>query len=124
VPLAPNQPFHLVRTGPSTWPKCAVFSLGVLLYDILAGALPSLKAHQELQSPAVVLALRGPEGTAVAEARATTLEDLTRMLEETLGDILSRACRIDPARRYQSVRELAQALEDYLESTVNAGADE
>ncbi len=107
-------PEHVV--GDSVSAASDVYSLGVLLYVVLAGAEPSLKRSLDRQSPAEVLQLKGEKATALAAARAATVDDLLDTFEGRLGDVLLKACQMRPERRYQTVGELVQALESYLDS--------
>jgi eukaryotic-like serine/threonine-protein kinase len=77
-----------------------VYSLGVLLYQLLSGTLP----YGELANP-VDLA------RAICEAPPRRLSELDSELEM----ILQMALRKEPARRYQSVEQFSEDLRRYLE---------
>jgi non-specific serine/threonine protein kinase/serine/threonine-protein kinase len=100
-----------------------IYSLGVVLYELLSGARP-LKF--ETRTPEEVLrvvtqvdpippsaaAARSPEGDA-ARRRGETTQRLRKRLAGDLDYIALRALEKDPARRYGSVEQLAQDLGRY-----------
>lgn len=108
-----------------------VYSLGVLLYRLLAGCGPYRTPSQspreieraiEEQSPAAPsAAVRdpgafGPQAATpetLAAARNTTPRALRRSLEGDLDNIVLTTLRKEPARRYGSVGELAEDLDRY-----------
>jgi eukaryotic-like serine/threonine-protein kinase len=86
-----------------------VYGLGLLLYELLAGVNPresggGCEATGEVR-PASQLAARA--GGELGRRRA-------RRLAGDLDTILGRALAVDPARRYGSVRDLADDLERHL----------
>lgn len=115
-----------------------VYSLGVLLYELLtghrpyhvAGSLPHELARviceQEPQRPSTVIN-RIEEVTRatgevtvitpqqVSEARAVRPEKLRRLLQGDLDNIVLMALRKEPERRYSSVEQFAQDIENYLQ---------
>jgi serine/threonine-protein kinase len=76
-----------------------VFSLGVVLYEMLTARLP-----WEADSPAALATVRTTEPPAPMTAAR---EDLPRSLEAIVG----RALELDPVTRYPSARAFAEALE-------------
>jgi serine/threonine-protein kinase len=97
-----------------------VYSLGVLLYTLLAGARPYAQdtnvavkiehavLHEEPRSLGEAARKAGDE---VAARRATTPAKLQRMLSGDLENIVQRALRKAPAERYRSVLALSEDLE-------------
>jgi len=98
-----------------------VFSLGIVLFKLLAGGDPfggagsfvsSLdRAHRETHP------LR-PETLPddhVAEARSTTAAQLRKRLRDDLGSILRKALAHDPSLRYPSVASFTEDLRRYKE---------
>ena len=96
-----------------------VYSLGVLLYELLAGRRPYEVQAESLT--AIVKAVCETEAVAPSEAaqgrnRATLRGDL--------DTIVLKALRKEPERRYQSARELSEDLRRHLEGRpVTARAD-
>ena len=81
--------------------KMDVFAAGLILLEMLTGER----------------VFRGGGADAVMHRIATepvTLPNDVR-IDERLGDIVLRACAIDPARRFASAAEMCQALDAYLE---------
>ncbi|HLU46497.1 MAG TPA: protein kinase, partial [Planctomycetota bacterium] len=107
-----------------------VYSLGVILYEILVGALPF--DHRELRSSGLGALLRTirdvepPRPTTrlrslpsekieeIAAARSSSIATLRRQLRGDLEHVVARALERDPDRRYPSVAELGADLERYL----------
>jgi WD40 repeat protein len=106
-----------------------IYSLGVLLYVLLAGALPfdreSLEhaGFAELQRtiredepplPSTRLTTLGDKAKAIAQSRRTQIITLTRRLHRELEWIPMKAMRKEPTRRYRSASELADDIQNYL----------
>jgi eukaryotic-like serine/threonine-protein kinase len=102
-----------------------VYSLGVLLYELLAGCSPyrlTSRHPQELEAailgpepepPSQALFRTGepsPESSAKGRGRPTAL---ARRLRKDLDQIVLRALRKDPQSRYTSVALLSQDLENH-----------
>jgi serine/threonine protein kinase/WD40 repeat protein len=106
-----------------------VYSLGVILYELLIGVLPfdpdALRnggpqnvrrtiRQQEPKTPSTRLTAMGDEIARIAERRQTDPQTLARSLRRELEWIPLKAMRKDPSRRYQAVSELAADIENYL----------
>jgi serine/threonine-protein kinase len=107
-----------------------VYSLGVLLYELLTGQHPTgtkdTSVLQHIQrlvetepfrpSDAVAGGRTGDRGTLEENAakRATTVQRLTRALRGDLDNIVAKALKKNPAERYASVHEFAEDLRRYL----------
>ncbi len=108
-----------------------VYSLGVVLYRLLAGVLPrtaptwpsSPGATDEVE-PSSRRTSRTPQSplgnerrrvAEIAHCRGTTPRILSRQLAGDLDNILQKALRREPERRYASVDQLGEDLRRYLE---------
>lgn len=96
-----------------------VYSLGVLLYELLVGRSPY---GDSIRTPAAILKAiceDRPERPSDARRRASTEEKDAAAVSSELGGeldwILLTALRKEPDRRYASVEELAQDLRALLE---------
>ena len=110
-------------SGGEVAPTSDVYSLGVLLYELLTGVRPNRLAGM---SPAemersVLETVPADPSQAVAQQRVTPPQGLgsARALRQRLkGDldrIVMSAMRLEPQRRYHSVQALAEDLARYLE---------
>ena len=106
--------------------RADVYSLGVLLYELLVGALPyAAEAYRGWAAVAALLSRDAPTPTqrfgeladtqqTVAWVRGTTPRALRRQLTGDLDWIVTRATEKDRAARYDTANGMALDLERYL----------
>jgi WD40 repeat protein len=105
-----------------------IYSLGVLLYELLVGRLPFGQAHAETnwidfqrtlretepQRLSTCLRNLGAEAASAAEDRQTDVRTLLRQLRGDLDWIVLKALEKDRDRRYASAADFAADLRRYL----------
>jgi serine/threonine protein kinase len=97
-----------------------VYSLGVMLYEVLAGRLPFEHSKRGPDVPENHDAANPPEKPSVAARRtgqqqgSTQLASLTKAAWSDLDVLCLKAMHKDPQERYQSVESLIRDLNHYL----------
>jgi Tol biopolymer transport system component len=106
-----------------------IYSLGLVLYRLLVGALPFdtkefLKQgydeirrkirEDEPSKPSMRFADLGREATEIARNRQTDIASLRRLLKRDLDWITMKAIEKDPARRYATASDFAVDISHYL----------
>jgi tetratricopeptide (TPR) repeat protein/tRNA A-37 threonylcarbamoyl transferase component Bud32 len=84
-------------------PTADIYSLGAILFDLLAGRPPFLGAH-------ALSVIRQ-----AAESPAPKLRTLSKLADRDLETICSRCLERDPKLRYPSAHDLAEDLERWLQ---------
>jgi serine/threonine protein kinase/tetratricopeptide (TPR) repeat protein len=98
--IAPEQASH---SAAELKPTADVYSLGAILFDLLAGRPPFLGAH------ALSVIRQASEST------APKLRTLSKLADRDLETICSRCLEREPTARYHSAHDLAEDLERWLE---------
>src|SRR6202034_2224135 len=108
-----------------------VYSLGVILYELLVGAVPydaagmrqaglaeMLRIIREDEAPSLSrkLTTMGAEAADIAARRQTDLPSLRRLVNGDLNSIAMKALEKVRERRYSSVTELGADLQRYIEN--------
>ncbi|MEO8195249.1 MAG: serine/threonine-protein kinase [Thermoanaerobaculia bacterium] len=125
VTLTPQYAAPEQVTGGVITTATDVYSLGLVLYELLAGARPYRvtgdsvlvleRAIVATEAPPLAAAYRSSASlAAIADARSTTPERLARRLSGDLDAIVQQALAKDPAARYSSATALARDLADHL----------
>ncbi len=100
-----------------------VWSLGVVLYELLAGVRPFEHAASDLALARAVLSglvtppsQQPPRGAVETSHRRTSRSARARSIPADIDAIVLKALRHRPEQRYASVRDLAEDLERFLQA--------
>ena len=105
--MAPEQ----IRSTAAADERSDQWSLGVVLYELLAGAPPFMAATvNELCA-------------AVLEEEAAPLDEIHPVIPRGLAAVVARTMEKDPARRFTDIAELAEALLPYAPARAVANAE-
>ena len=104
-----------------------VFSLGILLYELLTGSLPwevpdldpmqlvKRRLERDAEPPSTqVSGLDSERRERIARERRLASDDLAKRLRGDLDSLVMRAIEPEPGRRYDSAAELADDVERHL----------
>ena len=114
--------------GKESAPAADVYSLGVVLYELLCGALPfdsnrlgeaglvaAVRILAEEEPSSMAASLRAASSPSeIARSRGTTPGALERELAHDLSVIVRKALKKDPRERYRSAEAFAADLRHYL----------
>jgi eukaryotic-like serine/threonine-protein kinase len=122
--MTPDYASPELARGDPPEPGSDVYSLGILLYELLTGCLPyRIKARgsgAQLEQ-AIIAAEVLPPSTQLAPeagaARGTTQEKLARRLRGDLDAIVLKALAKEPAERYDGASSMSEDVQRYLHGT-------
>jgi serine/threonine protein kinase/Tfp pilus assembly protein PilF len=119
--LTPDYASPELLSGAPIDARSDVYSLGMVLYELLTGARPyrlnfraSIAALKQAADAADIKIPSGQVTQEASAARATTQEQLARKLRGDLDAIVLKALAKDPAERYDSAASLADDLQRHL----------
>lgn len=102
-----------------------VYSLGVVLYELLTGRRPyQFETYAPMEIERAICETEAPRPSETARQRTDSFTKLARHLAGDLDNIVLMALRKEPERRYQSVEQFSDDLRRYLTGLpVQARAD-
>jgi serine/threonine protein kinase len=122
-------PEQAERSGLDIDTRSDIYSLGVLLYELLTGSTPfergtlkdlgldemrRLIREQEPPRPSTRISTMGKAATTVSEHRRTNPVELSNSLRHELDWIVMKALEKDRTRRYESATDFARDIQRYL----------
>lgn len=139
-PMTPEYASPEQARGAPVTTASDVYSLGVLLYELVTGRRPYTIPNGDFAEMIRVIAVEEPvrpsaavgrtsevglpAATEIAVKRGGSIEHLRRTLRGDLDNIIMKALQKDPQRRYALVEALSQDIGRHLETRpVHAGPD-